>query len=153
MKWKEPPIIKIYEALGAVADNRVEVIDNIAKVYSSSRNKYYDVIYDPAKNAIMSNDNGSYWQGYLGYPSIAFLMEKGIISYQSDVGNLLKNIAWKDINQKFNNDFERTLDFILLDKSDDDKKILVDCVKKVEDEINGLQLNILGKKVLPPKGY
>jgi hypothetical protein len=32
MKWKEPPIIKIYEALGAVADDRVEVEGNSAKV-------------------------------------------------------------------------------------------------------------------------
>ncbi len=26
MLWKQPPVIKIYEALGAVADDRVELI-------------------------------------------------------------------------------------------------------------------------------
>ncbi|MFZ1075166.1 MAG: hypothetical protein WAN50_02225 [Minisyncoccia bacterium] len=36
MKWKKPPVIKIYEALGAVADGRIEVDGNAAKVYSSS---------------------------------------------------------------------------------------------------------------------
>lgn len=72
MKWKHPSITKIYEALGAVADGRVEVSSNTAKVYSSSRNKYYDIVYDPDKNQIMSNDNSSFYKGELGYPSIAF---------------------------------------------------------------------------------
>ncbi len=43
MKWKHPSITKIYEALGAVADDRVLVSGNSAKVYSSSRNKFYNV--------------------------------------------------------------------------------------------------------------
>ena len=70
MKWEHPPIIKIYEALGAVADNRVELSENTAKVFSSSGNKFYDVSYDRDSNSIMTNDNGSYWKGYLGYPAI-----------------------------------------------------------------------------------
>ena len=74
MRWKNPPKIKVYEALGCIADNRIEVNENEAKVYSSSREKYYTVKYD--RNSIMSNDNGSYWVGYLGYPSIALLMKK-----------------------------------------------------------------------------
>lgn len=123
MKWRHPPIIKIYEALGSVADNRVELSDNSAKVYSSTRNKYYDVSFDPAKKAIMANDNGSFWKGYLGYPSIAFLMKSGIVSYDSKIGNLLKNIAWKNINQKFKNDFDKTLEFILSSKTESEKKI------------------------------
>jgi len=36
MKWKHPPIIKIYEALGSVADGRLKLDGNFAKVYSSS---------------------------------------------------------------------------------------------------------------------
>lgn len=62
MKWKHPPITKIYEALGSVADERIELVGSSAKVYSSSRNKFYVVSYEPG--AIMANDNGSYWQGY-----------------------------------------------------------------------------------------
>ncbi len=34
MKWKHPPIIKIYEALGAVADGRVKISGDSAQVYS-----------------------------------------------------------------------------------------------------------------------
>jgi hypothetical protein len=80
MKWKTPPDTKIYEALGTVADGRVKVEGNTAKVFSSSGNKHYDVEYDPKASAIMANDNGSYWNGYLGYPAIAFLMATNVIT-------------------------------------------------------------------------
>ena len=39
-KWKHPPIIEVYEALGAVADGRIELTQNEAKIYSSSGNKF-----------------------------------------------------------------------------------------------------------------
>jgi hypothetical protein len=153
MKWKNPPIIKIYEALGAVADGRVEISNNTAKVYSSSRNKFYDVNYSSEEKTIMTNDNGSYWKGYLGYPAIAFLMKIGTLSYDEKIANLLKDIAWKDINQKFKNDFDKTLDYILSSKSYEEKEALKNFADKVSDEIKNLGLDYLGKKVLPPEGY
>jgi len=153
MKWSHPPIIKIYEALGALADGRVQVSGNTAKVYSSSGNKYYDVTYDPGENAIMANDNGSYWKGYLGYPAIAFLMSIGVLPYDAEMGNLLKGIAWKDINQKYKNDFDKTLDYILSSKSEEEKRQLSDLVSKIGDEITRLDLEVLGKKIKPPDGY
>ena len=153
MKWKHPPIIKIYEALGSVSDDRVNVDGNTGKVFSSSGQKFYEVSYDPESNAIMTNDNGSYWQGYLGYPAIAFLIIKGVISYDEKLGNLLKGIAWKDINQKFKNDFDKTLRFILESKSEKEKKELQEFVEKVNKEIVEMSLNLLGTKTKPPEGY
>jgi hypothetical protein len=153
MHWKHPPIIKIYETLGSVADGRVEVSGNTAKVYSSSRNKYYDVIYDPDKNAIMTNDNGSFWKGYLGYPAIAFLMKIGVLPYEKDVGELLANIPWKDINQKFKNDFDKTIEFILSSKTETERTKLMVFTQKVDQEIEKLNLSLLGKKTTPPRGY
>jgi len=153
MKWKQPPITKIYEALGTVADGRVEVAGNTAKVYSSSGNKYYDVVYDPNKREIMVNDNASYWIGYLGYPAIAFLMKIGVLSYDPKLGNLLKSVAWKDINQKFKNNFTKALEHILSSKTDEQKKLLADLANEVEAEIKKLNLGLLGKKILPPEGY
>ena len=153
MKWKHPPIIKIYEALGAVADGRVEVSGNTAKVYSSTRNKYYDVTYDPDQRLIMSNDNASYWKGDLGYPAIAFLMITQVLSYDEHIGNLLKGLAWKDINQKFKNDFDKTLEFILSSKSKEEISQLKMFVETVDAEIRHLELGLLGKKVMPPAGY
>jgi len=153
MKWKHPPIIKIYEALGAVADGRVEVSGNTAKVYSSSKKKFYDVTYDPVGGSIMANDNGSYWKGYLGYPAIAFLMKVGLVSYDEQIGAMLKDIAWKDLNQKYKNDFDKTLEYILSTKSDEDRKSLMSLVNKADKEIKDLKLSLLGKKAIPPEGY
>src|SRR5687767_9825566 len=146
MKWTHPPIIKIYEALGAVADGRVEVEGTTAKVYSSSRSKYYDVAYEPNAKAIMANDNGSYWKGYLGYPAIAYLMTIGALSYDHNIGDLLKGIAWKDINQQFKNDFEKTLGHILSSKTEDEKRALEEFVQEVDKEIRELNIAVLGKK-------
>jgi len=153
MKWKHPPIIKIYEALGSVADNRVEVSGNIAKVYSSSGNKFYEVSYDAEKNAIMANDNGSYWKGYLGYPAISFLFMAGLLEFRPDIANLLKGIKWKDINQKFKNDFNKVLQYIEEPLSAGDKEKLSVYVQEVDRKITELDLSLLGEKITPPEGY
>jgi hypothetical protein len=153
MKWKEPPIIKIYEALGAVADGRIEMNGDTAKVFSSSCNKYYDVTYDASASAIMTNDNGSYWKAYLGYPAIAYLLKTGVLPYQAEYGELLKGIAWKDINQKFKNDFDKTLAHILEPLTVEQREGLESYTASLLQKILALDLNLLGKKQLPPGGY
>lgn len=153
--WLLPPKIKIYEALSCIGDNRIEVNSNEAKVYSSSGNKFYVIKYNPENNAIMANDNGSYWSGYLGYPSIAFLMIKGILKYNLTYTEALKGIPWKDINQKYSNDFAKTeahVKNILLKKG----LKLVELDNEIENiyaTIFELNIEKLGKKILPPKGY
>ncbi|OGG58598.1 hypothetical protein A2765_02655 [Candidatus Kaiserbacteria bacterium RIFCSPHIGHO2_01_FULL_56_24] len=153
MKWKVPPIIKISEALGAVADERIEVTGNSARIYSSSGNKFYTVTYDSAAQEIMANDNGSYWKEYLGYPTIAFLFKVGVLPYDENIGKMLKGIKWKDINQRFKNNFERTLDFILGTKTEDEKKKLETFVNSIDVKIRKLNLKMLGDKAQPPEGY
>ena len=49
-KWKLPPRIKIFEALGAISDGRIKINGNTAKVVSSSGNKEYSVEYKPENN-------------------------------------------------------------------------------------------------------
>lgn len=156
--WDQPPAIKIYEALGAVADGRVELDPGAssagAKVYSSTRNKFYTVSYDAAKHAIMANDNGSFWRGYLGYPAIAFLMAQGAVSYDPQIGALLKGIPWKDLNQKYKNDFQRVLEeAILAHRSPDERAVLRSFVQRSAAEIEALRLVHLGQKTKPPEGY
>lgn len=153
MKWKIPSITKIYEALGTIADGRMEVTGNTAKSYSSTRNKFYTITYDPKKNAIMSNDNSSYYKGELGYPSIALLMKLGVLSYDKECADILKGVAWKDINQKFKNDFEKALDFIFSTKTEVERTRLREFAEKVYGEIEKLNLSLLGSKVKPPEGY
>lgn len=153
MKWKLPPVIKIYEAIGAVADGRVTINDNEGRVYSSSGNKHYDVSYSPEDNTIMSNDNGSYWQGYLGYPSIAFLIQKRVLPYNESLGQLLEGVPWKDLNQKYKNDFPKTLSHIMEGIDDPEQKSLKAFVEDIEKQVSQMELGLLGIKKKPPIGY
>lgn len=155
MLWKLPPKIKIYEALGSIGDKRISVSANTAKVYSSSRKKKYIVKYDPEKNAIMANDNASYWAGYLGYPSIAFLLFKRIIDYDSKFANALKDISWKDINVKFRSNYAKTEEYvkeIVASRNFSVSELEAD-VDKIYNQIKKLNLEKLGKRIKPPKGY
>ena len=151
--WETPPIIKVYEALGAVADNRLAIDGNAAKCFSSSGNKFYDVIYDPEQNAIMTNDNGSYWKGYLGYPAIAYLLQKEVIPYQEELASALRGIKWKDVNQEFKNDFDKTLIFILTSLDEQTRANLENYAQSILAQITELKLSKLGKKMKPPSGY
>ncbi len=155
MKWKLPPKIKVYEALGAIGDGRVHVVGNTAKVYSSSGNKYYDVTYDATTQAIMTNDNGSYWQGYLGYPAIAFLCLKKNVVYDEKLSKALAGIHWKDINTQFKNDFDKTEKYIiekLLTRGWIETAISEE-IHSVQKQIEKLELSLLGQKKKPPVGY
>ncbi len=153
MFWHNPPTAKIYEALGALADGRVSVTGNSARVYSSSRNKFYIVTYDPDSHAIMVNDNASYFRGYLGYPGIAFLMHIGEISYEKQVANLLKGIPWKDLNRTFKNNFDTTTEYILGGKTPEEQGIIREEVRQIEEQFRSKHYRLLGEKMKPPEGY
>lgn len=155
MKWTLPPIIKVYEALGSLADDRVKIDGDTAKVYSSSRGKFYTVTYDSSARAIMSNDNGSYWRGYLGYPAIAVLMTRGVLPFNERLATALAGIPWKDINTKFRNDFAQTEAHV------NDQVVrrgvsaaeLKTYAASVLAALKRLALNHLGPKQKPPAGY
>ncbi len=150
--WKTPPVIKAYEALGAIADGRVQAIDRqSARVSSSDGTKEYGVSYDSGKNAIMANDNGSYWVGYLGYPSIAFLMTLGVLPYDEEVAQSLKGIAWKEINQKHKNDFDKTMEEIFSGMSLESRGRLEELGGRVLKKIEILKIGKLGKRKRPPR--
>ncbi len=153
--WKQPPIIKVYEALGCVADKRIQIDGDTAKIYSSSGNKFYTVTYDPKTNSIMCNDNGSYWAGYLGYPAIAFLLTKNIIPYSPVSADLLSDIKWKDINQNFKNDFVKTEEYCqnLVVQRDGDLKALLADIANIYKYLGDHPLTLLGTKTKPPTGY
>lgn len=153
MKWKQPPVIKIYEALGTIADERIEVKGFSGKVYSSSGNKFYEVVYDPTKQAIMANDNASYWKGALGYPSIALLLKLGILEYREDLAGLIKGVAWKDLNQAYKNDFEKTLHHIKSTLTQSEWESLSEHAEHLLKKVVELDLSQLGKRKMPPQEY
>jgi len=99
--WKIPPRIKVLEALGCIADGRIKFVgEKEAVVVSSTGERSYKVTWDGGK-AIMSTDNGSLYRGYLGYPSIAFLMLKGILPFDKRLAEALKGIPWKKLNETY----------------------------------------------------
>ena len=155
--WKTPPLIKIYEALGAIADGRVMIDpENPLQAYvtSSSGWKVYNVSYDPTHNRIMSNDNGSYFQWYLGYPAIEFLMVRWILPFREEYARSLRGIHWKNLNQQCANDFIKTETFIdSLIAESISLEAFHHFLSSIISEIEWLHLSLLGERMLPPKGY
>lgn len=164
MKWKIPHIIKIYEALGCIADKRLEIISLEGKVYSSSRGKCYSIIYEPNSNSIMCNDNSSYYISGLGYPAIAYLMKIGELDFSEEYSNALKGIHWKNLNSKFDRnkgigvpdyDFDAVIKEInlIIKKKEINLIEFQNYIKRVLKQIKSKNLNMLGEKELPLVGY
>ena len=155
MIWETPPIAKVYEALGTIADYRLEIKGNKAKVYSSTKSKFYNIEYTSEKNEISCNDNASFYVGYLGYPAIAFLMQKSILPFNESFAKSLKGIPWKDLNQKNNNNFDKTVEDINynLKQRRQPFEEIETFAKTVIAKIKELKLNKPAKLPTPPKGY
>ena len=164
MKWKIPPLIKVYEALGCIADERLEIDGLEGRVYSSSRGKFYTIRHEPKSNSIMVNDNGSYYIGYLGYPAIAYLMKVGELDFSEEYANALKGIHWKDLNVKHNRNKDEGVPDYDFDSVIKEVDLLVQergvnvhkfrgFLENILEQIKSKDLNLLGEKELPPKGY
>lgn len=98
---RRPPRIKVLEAIGSLGDGRVRVIsEECAEVTSSRGDKTYKVVVLP-DNRVYSSDNGTRLRGYIGYPIIAFLMEKGVIPIDREVMKAMTGVPWKDLNEKY----------------------------------------------------
>lgn len=105
-----PPIAKVYEALSAIGDGRVHIVDALhASVTSSDGGRTYRVETSADGREISSDDNASYWQGYLGYPAIAVMIARGLCHPGPEVLRALGGIPWKELNRRFHNDYELTL--------------------------------------------
>lgn len=114
MKWDKPPRAKVYEALTAVADGRVEVIaPGHARVTSSDRSRRYHVHWSDDQTAFASDDNASKWQGYLGYPIIAVLLVLGTVVYSRDLADCLAGVEWKKLNDAAKRDYDAVVAQVL----------------------------------------
>jgi len=69
------------------------------------------------------------------------------------MAQLMKGIKWKDINQEFKNDFDKTLAYIESSLSEQEKETLTSYVQQIDAEIAKLDLALLGSKTKPPEGY
>ncbi len=103
-----PPRIKVYEALGAVADGRVSADISAtyarAKVVSSDGTRSYRVIVSRRRERsfdVYSDDNGTRLRGYVGYPIISVLMLMRVLPFKNELAVLMKGIPWRVLNEKF----------------------------------------------------
>lgn len=153
MNWKLPPRIKIYEALGCVADERLKLNEKGADVISSDGTKTYTVLFDAEQKMICANDNGSFWQGYIGYPAIAYLLKTELLSFEPEIAELLSGIAWKKINQLHKNDWEKTEAWIYSQQLSNDKtkiQSLERYAQRLARAIDALSLQQPSKRLRPP---
>lgn len=137
-----PPRVKVLEALGAVAGNRVKKIDeNNCAVDASEGQRTYKVFVDLEKGLADSDDNGTNFRGYVGYPIIAFLMTKGVVSYDPIIAQPLANIKWRTLNERYKS--YRKVEAVikeLLAKNDIQSSKVDEFVEKVLKEIESLGL-------------
>lgn len=103
----KPPRIKVLEAAGSIGDGRVKAISpKYAQVVSSEGDRVYDVVViKKAEDSFLvySNDNGTIYRGYVGYPIIAFMILLGYLPLDNQVNAALAGIPWKELNTKYKN--------------------------------------------------
>lgn len=153
--WKMPPKAKVYEALSTVADRRVAITGfTTAKVKSSSQKKTYDVEWSEDLREIVSNDNASYWQGYIGYPIIAVLLMIGKLSFNAHVAELLAGIPWKTVNEQFKRDYDKAINYVLeqIEAKGGSRTEITQEVDKIYDQLGKLRLQRAKRRRQPPKG-
>lgn len=148
---KMPPIEKIHEAYSAIADNRVIISTDSAKVISSNHGKEYTVTW---KDGIYtSNDNASYWGGYAGYPMIAVLMLQGKLKLDRSIAEYFKGVNWTELNAKHKAKYAKAVSEIM----DELKSRGIDCdainknVNEVYTQIELLDISCKRSSVKPPR--
>ena len=106
-----PPIEKIHEAMSALADDRVDLKEDSATVRSSSGEKEYSVKFK--NNFYSSDDKGTFWQGYAGYPIIAVLMLQEKLPQRPDLCQHFAGINWTELNKKHKGNYSAAADEII----------------------------------------
>ncbi len=150
--WKLPPIEKIPEAYSAVADERVAMGEHSAKVHSSDGTKTYTVQWDG--DAYTSDDNGSKWQNYSGYPILAVLLLQGKLPLDRRITELFRGIPWKELNKAHKNKYAEALAEFMSGKTEAERKSIEQDMHTVYDALAKLQLKRLrrggfAKKTVP----
>ena len=156
IRWKLPPPAKVYEAFSALADGRVRVDEaGRAAVTSSGGDRVYAVEWtaEPGEAlSVTSNDNASYWQGYLGYPIVAVLIASGRVKADESVTRALAGIPWHDLNARFKRDYDAAVEHVLgeLATRGVDRERIVAEVDRVMRQLADLELERRGRGRRPP---
>jgi putative IMPACT (imprinted ancient) family translation regulator len=148
---KFPPPAKIYEAYSAIADQRVHLDENHARVVSSNGSKEYRVTWKD--DTYTSNDNATYWQGYAGYPVLAVLMLQGLLSLDREIVPYFGGIDWAQLNAAHKGDYGKAVVEVLgaLHDRGIDVGAIEEAVAAVAQQIEELSVTIKRGNDRPPK--
>jgi hypothetical protein len=135
----------IYEALTAIADGRVEVFESSAKIFSSSRNKFYTLHFDLNEMSFMSDDNMAYYKDEVSYPMLCVLLYKDIVSYDKESLKYFVNFPWKDVNQKNKNDYMKSVEEFLEDRKEH-RNYIENLTKNIFSQLSNIKIKVLGEK-------
>jgi hypothetical protein len=138
IKLRCPPSIKVLEAAGAIADGRVKIEESskgvvVASVTSSEGDKKYRVVVRKVLDgyAVYSDDNGTRFRKYVGYPILSLLMLLGVLPRDENVEESLKGIPWKRLNETYKK--YSLVEEVIFSKIKN--KVLVDRIKEYENEV------------------
>ncbi len=142
---KLPPIEKIYEAYSALADSRICIKENTADVVSSDGSKSYQVEWND--NTYASTDNGTYWQGYTGYPVIGVLILQSKLKVDKDIFHYFSNVNWNSLNKKHKRDYHAALSEVFEEKQipPQDRETIENLTQQVYEQLKALDLKIVRK--------
>lgn len=152
--WKLPPRAKVFEAFTAVADGRVRFTGpGSAAVTSSGGDRTYDVEWSEDGRTIAANDNASYWQGYLGYPALAVLLERGELRAGEAEVRALAGVPWHDLNERLRRDYDAAVAKALegLAGGAPEAERVERAVDDVMEQLVALDLQRSGRGRRPPK--
>ena len=153
---KLPPAEKAYEAYSAIADGRAEMHEasgdggtasGYALVDSSDRTKTYEVAWKG--DTYSSTDNGTYWQGYAGYPVIAVLVLQGRLPQPpADTLADLAGVPWKQLNDAHKRDYAAAVSEVLAEAPDQDRADIERSCRQVLEALSTLDLTLTRKRTL-----
>ena len=152
--WKLPPRAKVFEALTALADGRVDLAGpGEARVRSSAGDKTYTVEWTDEGTSITSNDNASYWQGYAGYPILAVLMALGTLRVDARAAQQLAGVDWHDLNRRFRRDYDAAVSHVLsaAEARGVDARAIERQVDDVMEQLASLEVQRPARSRRPPK--
>lgn len=115
---KFPPKEKVFEAFTAIADERIRMYDDYAEVDSSNDERTYKVRWKG--NIYSSDDPGTYWQQYPGYPLIAVWILQGLLHADRSVIVHTSDIPWHQLNDANRRNYAAALKEALKDNESRD---------------------------------
>ena len=141
---KKTPLSKIYEALSAVADQRIDIQTDRAYVLSSDHAKRYTVKF--LENGYSSNDNATLWQHYPGYPILAVMMIQGQLKIHEERLSWFREVNWKQLNTKYKNQYDKAIAEFLEPFSEVVRSQIEDEVECLFHQLESMELTIKGNR-------